>query len=164
MKKLWMLIWIAGFAITLAEAQSLTTFILVRHAEKVNDGSKNPALTDVGVKRAQSLAHFLKKTKIDAIYSTHFLRTESTVAPLAESKGLSIQNYDPAKMDFVDQLLVQHAGGTVVICGHSNTTPALANYLLGNSDLTNFEDQDYDNLLVVTLSEKGKGKLVWMSY
>ncbi len=147
-----------------ASAQSVTTFILVRHAEKANDGSKDPMLTEQGIARANSLFALLSKTKVDAVYSTHTQRTENTVTPLANAKGLKIINYNPSKNDYLDQLLQQHKGGTVVICGHSNTIPGAANYLLGNSDLKNFDDSDYGNILIVTLSEIGKGKLVWLNY
>lgn len=154
---LWMVV--AG-----AQAQTFTTFILVRHAEKVNDGSKDPALTEAGKSRALSLAQLLRETKVDVIYSTPYVRTQSTVMPLANAKGLTVQHYDPSKMDFIDAILQQHAGGTVVICGHSNTTPGVANYLLGKAELKNYDDQDYDNILMVTVTEKGKGKLVWLNY
>ena len=36
-------------------AQETTTFILVRHAEKADDGTRNPPLSEVGVQRANDL-------------------------------------------------------------------------------------------------------------
>jgi Fructose-2,6-bisphosphatase len=164
MKKILLLVVVTFFLAIGASAQSLTTFILVRHAEKANDGSKDPVLTELGTGRAMALSKLLNETKVDAVYSTKTQRTEGTVTPLANAKGLKIVNYNPSKNDYLDQLLQQHKGGTVVICGHSNTIPGAANYLLGNSDLKNFDDADYDNILVVTVSEIGKGKLVWMNY
>jgi broad specificity phosphatase PhoE len=147
----------------LAAQQNLTTIILVRHAEKASEG-KDPALTPEGMGRAASLSRLLSSTNVTAIYSTKYVRTQSTVQSLAHAKGLTIENYDPSKFDYLDEILKKHAGGVVVICGHSNTVPGAANYLLGNNELKNFEDSDYENLLVVTLSEKGKGKLLWMKY
>ncbi len=62
-------------------------------------------------------------------------------------------------------MLQKFAGGTIVIAGHSNTVPGLANYLTGKNELQNFDDTDYDNLLIVTVIEKGKtAKLVWLTY
>ena len=51
--------------------QTITTFILTRHAEKGDDGTKDPDLTQAGNERAQSLVRLLKNTKVDAIYSTN---------------------------------------------------------------------------------------------
>ncbi len=142
-----------------------TTVILVRHAEKGNDGTKDPDLSEAGYARAKSLAGFLKKTHVDAIYSTPYKRTRNTVAPLAQAKGLSVSDYDALKTDAIDQILKNHAGGTIVIVGHSNTTPWVANYLIGKDVYKDFADSDYENILVVTVIEKGKNApVVWFSY
>ena len=57
---------------TLAAQQNpITTVFLVRHAEKVADGSSDPALTKEGTARAEELAYLLKHVKLDAVYSWH---------------------------------------------------------------------------------------------
>lgn len=154
------------FSLSLAaSAQTQTTIILVRHAEKGTDDPKDPELSEAGKQRAQHLAEVLKEIKVDAIYSTPYKRTRNTVAPLAGAKGISVLNYDPSKKEEIDQLLQKFAGGTIVVVGHSNTIPGLANYLTGKSDFQNFDDSDYDNLLVVTVVERGKSaKVVWLTY
>jgi len=118
-----------------------TTFILVRHAEKEATGS-DPDLTREGQARAQSLVHLLEKQQVDAIYSTNFNRTKNTVKPLADSKGLQIMVYEK-------QPDVAAMKGTVVICGHSNTIPALANQLIGKEQYKTFDDTDYGNILII---------------
>lgn len=140
-----------------------TTIILIRHAEKMNDGTKDPALTEKGRARADSLVAILGSQKIDAIYSTAYVRTRSSVTPLAQAKGLAIQSYDASNLNYLDKILSQHAGGTVVVCGHSNTIPAAANYLVGGS-LKNFEDQEYSAILIAVVTEKGKGKLIRLNF
>jgi broad specificity phosphatase PhoE len=154
------------FVSTVHAQQKLTTIILLRHAEKVLDGSSDPDLTETGKNRAVLLADLLSKAKIDAIYSTHYKRTESTVAPLAQRHGLTIKNYDGGKMSEVDTMLVKHQGGTIVICGHSNTTPAIINYLIGKRDeFKNFDDADYGNLVIVSLASKeSETKTIWLRY
>lgn len=144
-------------------AQSVTTFILVRHAEKAVDGTKDPELSDEGKKRALSLVSLLSKQKIDALYSTKFKRTENTILPLAKSTGLSIQHYDGSKMDEVDNILAKHNGQTIVMVGHSNTTPIIANYLT-SSQLKIFDDGEYGNVLIVSVIKKGEGKITWIHY
>jgi len=146
-----------------AQTGSLTTFILLRHAERANDGTNDPGLTEVGEARAQRLAKLFEKTKIDAICSTPYKRTERTVAPLASSMGLAIVHYEAMSGEQLDKILATHIGQTVLICGHSNTTPWTANYLLGFEQLKNFEDSDYSNLLILTINKKGQGKLTWLS-
>ena len=148
-----------------AGAQTITTVILVRHAEKGTDDPKDPDLSEAGKQRAQHLAQVLKETKVDAIYSTPYKRTRNTVTPLAEAKGIAVLSYDPSKKLEIDEMLQKFAGGTIVIAGHSNTVPGLANYLTGKTEFQNFDDSDYDNLLVVTVVEKGKNtKVVWLTY
>lgn len=148
-----------------ADAQTITTVILVRHAEKGTDDPKDPELSEAGKERAQHLAQVLKEIKVDAIYSTPYKRTRNTVTPLAEAKGISVLNYDPSKKEEIDMLLQKFAGGTIVIAGHSNTVPGLANYLTGKTEFQNFDDSDYDNLMVVTVVERGKNaKVVWLTY
>lgn len=151
-------------SLSFAQAQP-TTFILVRHAEKGNDGTKDPDLTDAGIQRAQVLATMLKKTQVDAIYSTAYKRTRGTVSPLATAKGLSVSDYEAFKTGEIDQMLKTNPGGTVVISGHSNNIPWIANYLTGKESYKDFEDSEYENLLIVTVVEKGKNaKVVWLSY
>ncbi|MCW5911849.1 MAG: histidine phosphatase family protein [Cyclobacteriaceae bacterium] len=147
------------------QAQPVTTVILVRHAEKGTDDPKDPELSEAGKQRAQRFAQVLKDTKVDAICSTPYKRTRSTVAPLAEAKGLSVHHYNPSKKEEIDQILQKFAGGTIVVAGHSNTVPGFANYLTGKSEFQDFDDSDYDNLLVVTVVEKGKSAtVVWLTY
>lgn len=142
----------------------ITTLILVRHAEKENDGTKDPGLTAEGKARAADLVKILGETKIDAIYSTNYKRTRSTVQPLAAAKGISILTYDPMKGEEMDKILQAHAGATIVICGHSNTTPWVANYLLDKEELADFKDSDYDNLIILSVLEKGHAQVTWLNY
>jgi 2,3-bisphosphoglycerate-dependent phosphoglycerate mutase len=150
--------------ITATWAQEITTIILVRHAEKVGDGSKDPDLTDTGKARALRLADVLKDTKVDAIYSTNFKRTQNTVAPLALSKGINVVPYQAMKGEAIDEMIKNFAGKTILICGHSNTTPWTINYLLSKEEYKDFADSDYDNLVIVNMTEKGKGKITWLTY
>lgn len=153
------------FNLAVAQSQPVTTFILVRHAEKGDDGTKDPGLTEAGMNRAEALVSLLKETKIDAIYSTAFKRTTNTVAPLSRAKSLPVQGYEAFKGDEIDRMLKQHAGGIVMVVGHSNNIPWIANYLIGKETYPSFEDSDYDNVFIVTVVEKGKtASVVRLSY
>lgn len=151
--------------VMLTFAQDQTTFILVRHAEKADDGTKNPPLNEMGAKRAINIASMLEKQEIAGLYSTPYKRTQETLAPLAEKKGLEVQDYDPyAKAEWLSTLVEKHGNGTVVISGHSNTIPLLANALLGDETFAQFDDSDYSNFIIIVCDEVGKGKLVRLSF
>ena len=144
---------------------SQTSFILVRHAEKAKDGTNNPPLNEQGISRAQSLATLLKNQEIAAVYSTPFKRTKETVAPLAEQRGLEAIEYHPhAKDVWLKSLLEKHPNETVVIVGHSNTIPGLANMLLGNEVFSQFDEQEYNNLLLISGKEYGKFSLIQLNF
>ena len=62
--------------------QKITTFILVRHAEKGSDGTDDPDLKPEGYERARKLALILKNTTISAVYATKYKRARNTVSAL----------------------------------------------------------------------------------
>lgn len=153
-----------------AQDEKLTTFILLRHAEKVVDGTmadktKDPDLSETGKTRAESLVKLFKNTTINAIYSTPFVRTRKTVEPLANSKSLTIKEYEVNKLDAIDKMLQEHEGKTILVCGHSNTIPKIANYLSKSGNYKDFDDTDYGNILIITVSSKGKlASVTWLHF
>jgi 2,3-bisphosphoglycerate-dependent phosphoglycerate mutase len=146
------------FSLSFAMAQhtAITTIILMRHAEKISDGTDDPDLKPEGMQRAKRLAALLENTAIDAIYSTHFKRTKNTVGPLAKEKGKDIQVYESLKAEALQKLVAQYSGGTIVIAGHSNTVPAMVNALIGKEEYKTFDDTDYGNLFIITVVGSGK--------
>jgi len=144
--------------------EELTTFILIRHAEKADDGTNNPGLTSVGSERAERLKDLLSDTNVAAIYSTPFKRTINTVTPLAAAKGLEIQEYNPRGKEFIVNMLKDNAGKTIVVSGHSNTTPVVANILLGNKQFENLTEHEYGKIFIVTVSSIGSGTVTLFSY
>lgn len=146
-------------------AQTITTFILVRHAEKAVEGGNDPELKPEGVKRAESFAALFMKASIDAVYSTNYKRTRNTVTPLANSKSLAVNIYSSMKAMDLEGLLTKHAGGTIVMAGHSNTIPGIANALVGEKKFEQFSDDDYGNVLVISVATVGKdAKVLWLRY
>ena len=69
------------------------TLYLVRHAEKdlSTDEFGDPDLTSCGRQRSEQLRNFLSDVKLDAVYSTDYIRTKKTAQPTASSKGLKIK-------------------------------------------------------------------------
>jgi broad specificity phosphatase PhoE len=165
MKKILVLCFLLGLAISPAFAQTdLTTFILVRHAEKSSDDPRDPSLSAEGEARAQKLAEVLAEQDIAAIYSTPFKRTRTTAEPLAQAKGLTVNVYDFRSQTYLQDMLKKHKGSTILISGHSNTTPMVANILLGSEKFKQLDEKEYGMIFIVTVSEIGKGTVTVLKY
>jgi 2,3-bisphosphoglycerate-dependent phosphoglycerate mutase len=149
----------------LSHAQ-VTTFILVRHAEKdLTQSTPDPDLSAEGKVRAEKLKVLLKDAKVSALYSTNYKRTKDTIRPLANSNGLDINTYEPLKKDAIDKMIADNAGGTIVVSGHSNTIPWTANYLLGKEEFATMTDTDYDNIYIITITaDRAEAKAVHLRY
>ena len=164
MKRLFFALLLVSITLPAAAQQEITTFILVRHAEKSQDDPRDPSLSEVGIKRALALKTLLSQTEISALYSTSYKRTRSTVQPIAEATGLEIQTYDPRSADFLKEIMEKYKGKTVVVSGHSNTTPLVANMLIGSRKFQQLSEDDYSKVFVVTVSEIGKGTATIFTY
>ncbi len=142
-----------------------TTVVLVRHAEKA-DHSNDPPLNAAGEIRARDLAHVLGETQVDVIYATPFSRTLNTARPLAEALDLEVQVVDAGE-DYIavmaELVLNEHQGELVVIVSHSNTVPEIIG-ALGWADPPTIEDDEYDDLYVMTISTDGSVTLLPLRY
>lgn len=130
-----------------------TTFYLIRHAEKdrTDKTNRNPNLNEKGLKRSYKWATYFKNIDLDAVYSTIYNRTMQTAKPISDSKKLEIKNYDPSKMyDAIFQTATK--GKTVLVVGHSNTTPAFVNKILGENKYEDINDNDNASLYIVTIT------------
>lgn len=142
----------------------ITTVILVRHAEKAGDSGDVP-LSAAGNDRARELARVLAGTSIAAIYVTPYVRAEQTAHPLATAHHLdpvTMKNMDTYARDVVNSILRDHKGQTVVVIGHSNTTPQVIR-TLGIPNPPEIADSAYDDLFVVTIADGG-AKLLSLRY
>ena len=104
------------------------------------------------------MADELSQAGIRAIYSTDYKRTRQTAQPLADRLGLTVQTYDAKRdlADFLKEVESNHIGEKVLIVGHSNTVPNMANILSGTESYQQFDDADYNHLIIVT-GPQGKG-------
>ncbi len=147
-----------------------TTFILIRHAEKVlNPPSNDPELSAEGQKRAEKFAVLFRNVPFSALYATPFKRTVNTAQPLAKALGMSIHHYNAStnaaeNTALADSLLSKYNGGTVLIVGHSNTIPHLLNTLVGSNHYAQINDADYDNIFIVTALRRGNAVVTGLKY
>lgn len=140
-----------------------STFIIVRHAEKVDD-SRDPDLSAMGLERAERLAATLASMKPDLAYTTPFKRTHQTVAPSAKAYGLIVEEYDPRNAAPFIEMLKALKGKTVLIAGHSNTAPGIVNALIGEERFKDLEDQQYDHLWIVQRFLSGEASVILIHY
>jgi phosphohistidine phosphatase SixA len=130
-----------------------STFYFIRHAEKdrSDPSDKNPHLTEIGKARASHWSEILGKVKFDAVYSTDYNRTKETAQPTATKNNLEITIYDPKTID-AKSFMADNKGKTVLIVGHSNTTPAFVNNILGRKKYEDIDDSNNGNLYIVTIN------------
>lgn len=135
----------------------ITTYYLIRHAEKdrTDTANKNPNLKDTGIERAHKWATVFTDVPFDKVYSTNYNRTIQTAKPTSEAKKLEIQFYNPRKMyDSIFQK--ETVGKTVLVVGHSNTTPFFANKILGKDTYKQINDDNNSNLYIITVANDVK--------
>jgi broad specificity phosphatase PhoE len=144
-------------------ADSTTTILLVRHAEKdtLMVGA-DPPLSAAGILRAQELARVLGDTPIAAIYVTPYQRNRQTAQPLATRLGRPLTVVNAVDSTIV-LLRTQHYGQTVLVVGHSNTLPQIIEALSGEK-IPPFTEGDFDRLYVLTLAPRAPGKVLALHY
>jgi len=151
-------LWLFTFASASAAAQHRNlTVILLRHAEK--DGSPNadktnPELSAEGKLRAQKLVKIVDKYKPDAIYSSDFIRTRTTAAPLAEKRKLTVEVYNHRDLKALADQIMSGKIKRLVVVGHNTTTPALVNMLIGEEKYKALAESEYDKIFVVKIKKQ----------
>lgn len=144
--------------------KNASVLYLVRHAEKELKG-KNPALTAEGAQRAERLANILSDARLDAIYSSDYLRTLSTAAPTAKQKDLEIVKYNPRKLDdFVETFYKNEKPQHLLVVGHSNSTPNLLNLFAGKKVYEHIPESDYNRFFIVVTTGAGKIRITELTY
>lgn len=153
----------------------VTTVFLVRHAEKASDPGPDPPLTEAGRLRAEALARLLQSAGVKGIYTSQFLRTRQTAEPLAKRLGitatpvpLSVKQSNPREVteESIRELTKKveaHAGGAVLIVGHTNSVPEVIR-MLGGDIVPKIDESTFDDLFVVTVYAGGHAKVVQLKY
>src|SRR3984957_20225086 len=75
------------------------TVLLVRHAEPIAPGTQGfdeftRPLTAKGMRDAEQLRAMHASTRIDAAYSSPYLRARQTIEPIAQARGLTIETIE----------------------------------------------------------------------
>ncbi len=127
----------------------ITKIILVRHAEKADDGTKNPPLSNEGILRAEKLNTLLADIKIDSLYASPYKRTEQTLGVVSKNRNIKITNYNPSDKLFSESLL-KNKGKTILVAGHSNTIPVLVNTLIKSNKYEQLAETEFSKIWILT--------------
>ena len=152
--------------LVLPEDSIAKMYYLVRHAEKDTSVKDEPPLTEAGLERAARIADILKGTRIDAIYSTMTMRTMLTVDSLADIKAMKIKPYDNKGLkQLLEDIKNSKEDNRIMIVGHSNTIPSIANTLAGSDVFKNtFAENEYDNFVIVMTTKSGRSEVYTLKY
>lgn len=134
------------------------TVVLVRHAEKADDGSNDPQLSEAGTRRATALARNGMLRDARAVYASDTRRAQATAQPTADAHGLLVTTYDArdSAEAFAARLRTLHvSGGTVLVVGHSNTVPALAAALC-TCTVAPMDETTFDRIDTVRIDAGGR--------
>jgi len=123
---------------------------LVRHAERAEDGTDDPPISQEGWARARMVTRLLQDAGITHIHSTDYQRTRQTATPTSGVTGVEIKSYNPRDLPAFATHLRETPGRHLVV-GHSNTTPQLVEALGGDTQgpIAEFE---YDRLYILVIS------------
>lgn len=138
---------------------SLTTVILIRHAEK--DSGADPGLTENGRRRAKELVRVLDRAEIKAIYIGKPKRTKLTAQPLFESLKLSELLMSPDAPDkLAKEVRGKFSGQTVLIVGQAPTIPGILEAFGVGID----GPIGYDSMFIIQIPSDGKARLLRLKY
>jgi broad specificity phosphatase PhoE len=155
-----------GFQVNLDESD-VSTLIFVRHAERAEDGTRNPPISEEGIERAMNLADVLSSNDYNLvrIYSTPYKRTQMTATPTSELFQLDIVEYGFDDLEnWLSSVIDENLGKTVLIVGHSNTTPRLINMVIGEEKFDQLDEHAYGDLFIVTTDSYGSGSVEVASF
>lgn len=164
---------VLGFAVFAAwvwGTAGSTTVIVIRHGEKdLSVSVTDPPLSPAGEARAALLARMFGDAngigRVDAIYVTPALRNRLTAAPLAARLGISA-TVAPADdpQGLARRALREHAGGRVLIVGHSDTVPRIVAALSDNPKIPEIGDQEYGTMYIIAVPRIGNPNLLRLNY
>ena len=136
---------------TLYATSCSTGYYVVRHAEKdaaTNMTSSDVPLSTEGIERAEALKDALRHSKIQAIYSTNYIRTKSTAEPLSQLIGIPVEIYKTVDSTFINQLRNNNKRRVLVV-GHSNTVDDIINGLTREIALSDLPETQYGDLFII---------------
>lgn len=131
------------------------TVIIVRHAEKA-DASADPVLSAEGEARATALAVALSASDLTHVFVSPLQRTRLTADPTARAQAItpeivSLEGGTEAHVRRIDERIrALPAESVVLVVGHSNTVPLIAD-ALGEIGPATMADCEYDRMTIISV-------------
>ncbi len=148
-----------------APASEPTVVIVVRHAEKSSDASRDPSLSSAGKDRARKLGLMLRDARITTVYVSDTRRAKETAEPIAVALGLVAETYPGRQVAaLIEKMLKNAAGKTVLVVGHSNTVPEMISLLTKGRESVVLRDDDYDAMFIVTIGHHDAPSILRLRY
>jgi phosphohistidine phosphatase SixA len=156
------------------EFKPITVFLL-RHAEREDEPKQDPPLSKIGIARSEALARLLSTAGIKTIFTSQYTRTKQTAEPLATKLGLTVTPFtlktNPANPRQITEestaevtnKILEHAGQSVLVIGHSNSIPDVIK-MLGGDVVPTIDEKKFDDLFIVNVYARGKAKVVQLKY
>jgi 2,3-bisphosphoglycerate-dependent phosphoglycerate mutase len=128
---------------------------IVRHA-KAEGQPPEAELTDLGEVQAESLVKFFEGQKVDAVYSSPFLRAIKTIEPLADKRGLPIVQDERLGErilsgtpldDWMNHLEISFENFDYVLAGGESNREAFER---ASSFIKDILNTDYENIIAVS--------------
>ena len=135
--------------------------VIVRHAEKVMDNSRDPGLSRIGKERAMLLAGMMEDFGVAKVYATKFKRAMFTAIPSANKFDASIKTYSSSDLEnFIANDVKTEFGKNLFLVGHSNTIPTILDLLQGERKHKDLSEFDYDNLFIANILPTGDTEII----
>lgn len=148
-------LFVLGGAFAGAAAAQDKTIILVRHAEKGIDTEQNgdPPLSEAGSERAKRFAKRIAGLRPGAFYASEYKRTKETIDPIARKRGKAVETYDTRGLrDLVNNVMASKIK-RIVIAGHSNTIPMIANELINKKLFRDMDESEFAVIWIIRIRD-----------
>ena len=149
-----------------AQESSVTTVVLVRHAEKEAEPAADPPLTAEGKARAEVLADMLTDAGVSAVFTTQWERTRATGQVVAERVGAELivtPSGGAYPTAVAERILADYAGTTVLVVSHSNRIGAIIE-ALGGPTIEEIPESEYEKVFVLMVGPGNAVRLVRAFY
>ncbi|MBX2991524.1 MAG: histidine phosphatase family protein [Bacteroidetes bacterium] len=142
-------------------SSTVTTIVLVRHAERLNNTDTTP-LSPAGFQRAGALRHALDSAGIRTIFVTDKLRTQQTAESLRVAHSLPEVQLPASETQRLVDSLRSRSGQKLLVVGHSDTVPQIIE-AFGFSPPPAIGGTEFDKMFILTL-RKNANRLLQLQY